>query len=489
MNIVWVTSEAAPYAKTGGLADVSASLPTALAENGHQVSVIMPYYPQVITPQLKQQIKPIGEPVGVPFGDGENWIQLHQHEINKNLSFYFIEFNAYYDRPRLYDWNGQEYDDNAQRYIFFCRAAMQTILARRINPDIIHTNDWHAALCNVYLKSHLYKDFPNFKNCRSVISIHNIGYQGVYDKNNMNLTGLGWDYFNYLCLEFHDQINLLKAGISTADMVSTVSPTYAEEILSPEYGFQLEKSLQHTAARGHLRGILNGIDIKEWDPKTDKLIPANYSPDDLSGKEICKAELQKKLGLAIRPDVPLYGLVSRLAYQKGIDVLIPAIEDMLINDDVQFAVVGSGEYWQECMLSDFAARFPDKFRCFIGYNNQLAHMVEAGCDFFVMPSRYEPCGLNQMYSMRYGTVPIVRATGGLEDTVINFSAKDIDKSTGFKFWDLYPEAISGTMRWAASVYKNDKAGFYKMVHNGMTTDFSWHHTATLYEELYVDAHR
>jgi starch synthase len=305
----------------------------------------------------------------------------------------------------------------------------------------------------------------------------------------MYFTGLGWDYFNHLCLEFHDQINLLKAGICTADMVSTVSPKYAEEILSEEYGFNLHYSLQHRAAQGKLRGILNGIDVDEWSPEKDTLIPANFTAENLSGKWECKAELQKELGLEVRADIPLMGIVSRLAYQKGIDVLIPAIENLLVNDDVQFAIIGSGEYWLENALSDFAARFPEKFRCYIGYNNRLAHMVEAGCDYFLMPSRYEPCGLNQMYSMRYGTVPIVRATGGLDDTVINFSAKDIDTCTGFKFWDLYPDAVVGTMRWATSVYHNDKGAFYKMVHNGMTKDFSWDHTATLYEELYADANR
>jgi starch synthase len=488
MDIVWVTSEATPYAKTGGLADVSASLPAALAERGHKVSVIMPYYPQAMK-ELTAKAKPILEPVGVPFGDTENWIQLREDKVNENLSYYFIEFNGFYDRPKLYDWNGQEYEDNAQRYIFFCRAAMQSVMALGLNPDILHTNDWHAALCNVYLKSHLYSDVPTFKKCRSVLSIHNIGYQGVYHKNNMYFTGLGWDYFNHLCLEFHDQINLLKAGICTADMVSTVSPKYAEEILSEEYGFNLHYSLQHRAAQGKLRGILNGIDVDEWSPEKDTLIPANFTAENLSGKWECKAELQKELGLEVRADIPLMGIVSRLAYQKGIDVLIPAIENLLVNDDVQFAIIGSGEYWLENALSDFAARFPEKFRCYIGYNNRLAHMVEAGCDYFLMPSRYEPCGLNQMYSMRYGTVPIVRATGGLDDTVINFSAKDIDTCTGFKFWDLYPDAVVGTMRWATSVYHNDKGAFYKMVHNGMTKDFSWDHTATLYEELYADANR
>ncbi len=487
MNIVWTTSEAVPYAKTGGLADVSYSLPYALAENGHNVSVIMPYYPQVMGDQCADTER-VYELLGVPFGDGnEEWAAIRQHKVTDKLSFYFIEYDKYYDRPRLYDWGGSEYADNAERFIFLSRAIMQAILALDIKVDVLHTNDWHTALCNVYLKSDLYCSYRNFSEAKSVMTIHNIGYQGVFNKFNLFKTGLSWEYFNFQCLEFYDQLNFLKAGVLSADMVTTVSPTYAEEILSPEYGFNLDNALKHRAVKGKLRGILNGIDIQEWAPETDKLIPHNYSHKDLSGKALCKAELQKEFGLEVRQDVPVYGVVSRLASQKGLDVFIESIDEMLKNDDVQFVVIGSGESWQEAALADFTKKYPNQFGCYIGYSNKLAHMVEAGADFFVMPSRYEPCGLNQMYSMRYGTVPIVRSTGGLEDTVLNYSADNLDSATGFKFYDLYPAALRGTMRWAASVYRNDKAAFEKMILNGMTTDFSWHLTAMEYEELYQHA--
>lgn len=489
MNIVWATSEAAPYAKTGGLADVSYSLPYALAENGHNVSVIMPYYPQVMGEKC-EDTECVCELLGVPLGEGnEEWARIRQHKINKNLSFYFIEHNQFFDRPKLYDWDGHEYTDNAQRFIFLSRAIMQAILALGIKADVLHANDWHTALCNVYLKSSLYNTFDNFSKTKSIMTIHNIGYQGVFHKSNLHWTGLGWDYFNFHCLEFYDQINLLKAGVMTADMVTTVSPTYAEEILSPEYSFNLEHPLQHRAVQGKLRGIINGIDIHEWNPETDKLIPYNFSDMDLSGKTLCKKALQEEFGLDVRPDVPIYGVVSRLATQKGLDVFIECIDEMLKSDDVQFVVIGSGEKWLEAALAEYTAAYPGKFGSFVGYNNKLAHLVEAGADFFVMPSRYEPCGLNQMYSMKYGTVPIVRSTGGLEDTVDNYSAENLNTATGFKFYDLYPAALRETMRWAASVYRNDKPAFLKMIKNGMTTDFSWHHTATEYEELYQHANK
>lgn len=489
MNIVWTTSEAAPYAKTGGLADVSFSLPYALAENGHNVSVFMPYYPQVMGERCKDTVK-VFELLGVPFGENnEEWASIRAHKVSDNLTFYFIEYDKYYDRPKLYDWGGSEYSDNAERFIFLSRAIMQAVLALDIKVDVLHANDWHTALCNVYVKSSLYSSYRHFADTKSIMTIHNIGYQGVFHKSNLMWTGLSWDYFNFQCLEFYDQLNFLKAGVLTADMVTTVSPTYAEEILSPEYGFSLENALQHRAVKGKLRGILNGIDVQEWDPATDELLPFNYSPDELSGKTLCKAELQKAFGLEVRANVPIYGVVSRLATQKGLDVFISCIDEMLQHDDVQFVVLGSGEQWQEEALKEFARQYPNKFGAYIGYNNKLAHLIEAGSDFFVMPSRYEPCGLNQMYSMKYGTVPIVRSTGGLEDTVHNYSASHLETATGFKFYDLYPAALRDTMRWAASIYRNDKQAFEKMMVNGMTTDFSWHLTATEYEELYEHANR
>ena len=488
MNIVFLTSEAHPYAKTGGLADVSFALPAALAQRGHKVSVIMPYYKQQMR-KLNLKIHSTHDLLSVPFGERREFAQILEHRLDENLTFYFIEFNLFFDRPALYDWDGTEYPDNGERFIFFSRAAMQAIVKLKLEPYILHTNDWHTALCNVYLHSLLYWSEPAFKHCKSVMTIHNIGYQGVFNKSNLMWTGLPWDFFNIYCLEFYDQLNLMKSGIMTADIVSTVSPTYAREILLPEFSFNLHHSLANCASRGKLRGILNGINTVQWDPEKDPYLPEKYSKADFTGKIICKAELQKKFSLPLRPDVPLFGVLSRLAYQKGVDVLIEALKDILLHDDVQFVIVGSGEKWLQEKLNDLAYHNATKVGVYIGYcSDELAHLVEAGCDMFVMPSRYEPCGLNQMYSMRYGTVPIVRATGGLDDTIDSYDPSKM-KSTGFKFWDLYPQSLVDTVRWAASVYNHDKIGFKHMQINGMSRDFSWSQTASHYEQLYEDAHR
>ena len=268
MKIFWVTSEATPYAKTGGLADVSGALPEALAKRGHQVTVFMPFYRQQMG-KLNLKFDERLDLIGVPFGPKIEWAGVNILKINKNLTFMFLEYDRFFDRPRLYDWDGKEYDDNAERFAFFCRAAMEVAVLRKLNPDILHVNDWHAALCSVYLKSDYYRTLPAFQKCRSALTIHNIGYQGIFPKEKLYWTGLGWDFFNYTCLEYHDCVNYLHGGIMTSDMVNAVSPTYASEILSPEYGFGLDASLRHVAARGRLRGILNGIDVDEWNPAKD----------------------------------------------------------------------------------------------------------------------------------------------------------------------------------------------------------------------------
>ncbi len=489
MKIVWASSEAVPYAKTGGLADVSASLPEALSLRGHQVSVIMPYYPQQ-TGRLNLSFDGHLDLLGVPFGDKTEWAAVRIKKINPRLTYYFIEYNRFFDRATLYDWQGHEYPDNPQRFIFFSRAVMETVTALSLNPDILHLNDWHCALCAVYLRSRYYAGHPAFRNCRSVMTIHNIGYQGNFDKGNMFWTGLGWEYFNWQCLEFYDRLNLLKGGIMCADMVSTVSHTYAEEILSPEFGFALDPSLRHRAYQGRLRGIANGIDADDWNPANDRRLPARFTPKSLTGKKICKRVLQQKFALKEKSDAPLFGVLSRLAYQKGLDVFAAALEDMLYHNDFQFLLIGSGDPGLEGHFRYLAGKYPDKFAAYIGYASDTdSHLLEAGCDFFIMPSRYEPCGLNQMYSMRYGTLPIVRQTGGLADTVLNYSEDTLDRSTGFVFHDLTPDALRGTIRWAADLYHRKPSALAKMRKNGMTTDFSWNHTASEYEKMYHDAHQ
>ncbi len=486
MKIAWLTSEAAPYAKTGGLADVSASLPAALADQGHEVSVIMPYYPQAMGKHCARTRIRLSD-FRVPFAWGTELAQIREERRGPRLTYYFIEFNRYFDRPFLYDHYGVEYGDQADRFIFFCRAAMEAVTALGLHPDILHSHDWHAALAQVYLKSHLYRDRPAFAGCRGVMTLHNLGYQGAFDKGCLFMTGLGWEYFNFTCLEYHDRLGLLKGGILCADMVTTVSPTYAQEILAPSFAFGLEPALRHVHGRGRLRGILNGIDINEWDPATDPELPAHYAVDDLGGKAVCKAALQRELGLAEEPKSTLIGIVSRLAHQKGIDVLIDIVENLMVYQKAQFAVLGSGESWLEARFSDLATRFPGRCGVYIGYHHRLAHLIEAGADLFAMPSRYEPCGLNQMYSMRYGTVPVARATGGLADTVVNYHPKKLAQGTGFLFRDLYPMALLNTLCWAIHVHREQPRHFARLQRNGMTRDFSWQHTAAEYEALYREA--
>ncbi len=488
LNIVWVTSEAVPYAKTGGLADVSGALPDALAERGHSVDVIMPWYPQISGNKI-QKFDSFSAPLGVPFGNTTEWARIRTLTVRPNLHFHFIEFDKFFDRPRLYDWQGKAYDDNAQRFLFFCRAAMQTVLALGLKVDILHANDWHAALCCLYLRSDLYRFEKSFQNARSVLTIHNLGYQGVFPKENIELTGLGWEWFHYNCIEFYDCLNLLKGGITTAHAVNAVSPTYGREILSPEYGFSLDSALRTCVYEGRLAGILNGIDVKEWNPQTDPLLPANFSADDLSGKKICRRALQKQFGLPVNDNIPLFATISRLAEQKGLDVLCSSLWSLLEqNTDLQCILVGSGNPELENAYSLLQNRFPRNFVFYKGYApDKISHLVEAGADFFVMPSRYEPCGLNQMYSMRYGTLPIVRSTGGLADTVINYSNSPENNSTGFVFYDLNTIALANTMRWAAEVLKKEPDAFRQMQKNAMTRDFSWNNTAAQYERMYENA--
>ncbi len=490
MNILWVASEAVPYAKTGGLADVSGALPEALAKRGHQVDVVMPWYPQ-ITGKLNLKFTSFSDPLGVPMGETTEWAQIRSLRINDNLRFHFIEFDRFFDRPRLYDWGGVEYGDNAQRFIFFSRAAMQAVQALNLYPDIVHANDWHSALCCVYLRSDLYAQNPHFAHARSVLTIHNIGYQGIFGKENLYWTGLGWGYFHYNCLEYYDQMNFLKAGVMTAYAVNAVSPAYAKEILSPEYGFGLDSSLRNCAASGRLRGILNGIDVTEWNPEQDKLLPASFCADNTVGKAVCRTELQKYFHLPVKEKTPLFATISRLAYQKGLDVLAASLTQLLENgEDIQFVLVGSGDSGLENWFHHLQERFPGKFAFFCGYApDSISHLVEAGADIFVMPSRYEPCGLNQMYSMRYGTLPLVRSTGGLADTVTNFDYQNTDTATGFVFYDLNTDSLASTMRWAADVRSREPEAFRQMIRNAMKRDLSWNNTASQYEQMYLDAHQ
>ena len=490
-RIFWCTSEAAPYAKTGGLADVSASLPAALAERGHEVTLIMPYYNWKMN-KFSPEYNGGMFALEVPSVEGACYCLVRCLEVKKRLTYCFIEYNRYFDRPSLYDYQGREFEDNAERFIFFSRACMELIRHLGKKADILHLNDWHTALCAAYLKSPLYCNEAVFKECKSVLTLHNVGYQGNFPGEKFACTGLPGEFFRFDALEFYGRLNFLKGGIALADEVNTVSPTYAKEILTSQYGYGLEGALQYCYSCGRLRGILNGIDVKEWDPANDKALPASYTAENMAGKDEAKKALAKYFHISCigknGKNLPLFGVISRLAAQKGLDVFADVLEELLPGMDARFILIGTGDPHLEWRYRSFAERFPDKFACYIGMaDEKLSHLLEAGSDFFVMPSRYEPCGLNQMYSMRYGTLPIVRSTGGLADTVKNYDKNDPSASTGFVFYDLTVQGLRDTIKWAEKTYSDSFEDILLMRKTAMNTDFSWDHTAQQYEEMYSDA--
>ncbi len=479
LNILFVASEAAPYAKEGGLGDVVGALPRFIRSLGHDVRIVMPRYYRV--DRAKYGLKPLQYPLGVPMGIiGTLWCGVYEGKLpNSDVTVYFLEFEQYFGRDGIYTENGQGYLDNDNRFVFLSRGALE--LARMIGfrPDVIHVHDWQTAVVPVFINT-IYKNDATVGRAATVLTIHNIQHQGDFYEGLMDVLGVGWEYFNFLNLEAYGKVNLLKGGIYHATVLSAVSETYSREIQTPEYGYNLDGVVRERAS--DLYGILNGVDYDEWNPETDKFIVANYSAYDLSGKALCKADLQRTMGLPVRDDVPIIGIVSRLVYQKGIDVFAAAIY-RLLEMDIQIAMLGSGEPWAHFFFGGMAASNPEKFACVIGYDNSLAHKIEAGADLFLMPSRFEPCGLNQMYSLRYGTLPIVRATGGLNDTVENFDETKFT-GTGFKFYDLTPDAIVNTVGWAINTYYNNKEAMATLIQNAMSKRFTWDESARQYEKIY-----
>lgn len=476
MNIAMISSEVVPFAKTGGLADVAGTLPRALAKAGANVSVIMPYYRKISA--KKFGIKPLKKTVKVTVGTKEVSGEIHHLKVAQNYDVYFISQPKYYDREELYQTADGDYPDNAERFIFFSKAAIALIEQLGTTFDIIHCHDWQSALVPVYLKS-LYKNHKNFAKTKSVLTIHNLGYQGVFWHLDMPMVGLGWEYFTFDKLEFYGKINFLKGGIVYSDAITTVSKKYAQEILTPEFGCGLEGVLKQRSK--DLYGILNGIDYTEWDPSSDALLPKTFTPKDLSGKVACRAKLQNHFKLPMRSGVPLFGIISRLTSQKGFDLLEQALPK-LMNSNVQLVILGTGEAKYHQMLKQLAQKYPSEMGLALAFDNNLAHLIEAGSDFFLMPSRYEPCGLNQMISMKYGTIPIVRATGGLDDSITNFDPKS-GKGTGFKFTEYKAEELLGAIDRAMGIFKQPKF-FERIVQNAMAEDFSWDRSAREYQALY-----
>jgi starch synthase len=476
MRILMAAPECVPFAKTGGLADVVGALPVALAEMGHEVAVIMPRY-QTVRLDSPTTLIPS---MSVPMGGVLRFASLLEGpplgKPGAAVRTFFVDHPPFYDRPTIYGPAGGEYWDNAGRFAFFCYAVMEA--AKQVfRPDILHAHDWPAALLPVLKKSNYMYDWA-WGPVKTVLTIHNIGYgyQGEFDKAAVPGVGLSWDLFRMDRLEHHDHVNFLKGGIVYSDAVTTVSPRYAEEIKTPPFGAGLDGVIRDHA--GKLHGILNGVDYGEWDPERDKFLVENYGPDDLSGKRECKRDLLQSFELPSEDadlDRPLIGIVSRFATQKGFDLIAASAYD-LVGRDLTLVALGTGEPAYERLFRDLHTAFPGRVAVRIGFSNELAHKIEAGADMFLMPSRYEPCGLNQMYSLKYGTPPIVRATGGLDDTV--------DAETGFKF--VHHDGIG--LMWAVGEALNayhDRPRWEKMMQAGMARDHSWAASAREYEKVYL----
>lgn len=466
MKILMIASEATPFCKTGGLADVIGALPAALKYLGHDVAVVIPGYRAI---QFPGGVREVYRNLHISLGSGYR-VDLYE-AVERDVPFYFVDCPELFDRDGLYGSGGSDYPDNHIRFAVFSMAALN--VARHLfRPQIIHCHDWQSALVPVYIRQFFQGD-PTFLTAKLLFTIHNLGYQGIFPAHVLPEIGVDPGLFTPDLLEFYGKLNLLKGGIVFSDFVSTVSKAYAREIQTPEYGFGLENLLRTRADR--LTGIINGVDYVEWSPDTDGYIARNYSLEDLSGKRECKRALLQELGLAADdPDRPAIGIVSRFVDQKGFD-LIAEIAPELAALDIYMSILGSGEERYESMFQHLAAAFPDKFGVRIGYDNALAHRIEAGADMFLMPSRYEPCGLNQIYSLRYGTIPIVRATGGLDDT--------IDTETGFKFSEYAGWALYGAIETAVLAYQ-DRQGWLKRIRRAMSKDYSWTASAAEYVALY-----
>ncbi|HXT11092.1 MAG TPA: glycogen synthase GlgA [Candidatus Angelobacter sp.] len=476
MNVLLASSEVHPYSKTGGLADMVGALAKSLARQGHEVSLITPRYAGI--EKKFPQIKPLDLKLALPLGarkvEGKVW-SLSPAE---RLTIYFIDQPEFYHRHSPYlQPDGISYPDNDERFLFFSKAVVH--LARRVlKPDLVHVHDWQVGFVPLMIRHESLTD--GWQNPPpTVLTIHNQAYQGTFPGWRYEFTNLPWEYFNIDGAEFYGQVNCLKAGIAFADIVSTVSPRYAREITTAEFGCGLEGLLQKR--QDVLVGILNGIDYEEWNTTHNPHVKHPYSVEDFTGKTANKLDLQKELGLPVNAKVPLFGSVSRLIEQKGVDILLGALEEML-SADMQFVVLGTGDVAFENGYRELARRYPTKVAAQIGFNQGLSQRIEAGCDFFAMPSRYEPCGLNQMYSLHYGTVPIVRVTGGLDDSVTDIS-EDRNRADGIKFIEYSNGAVAKAIRKALALYgEPELLRHYRL--NGMSADFSWETTARKYTEVY-----
>lgn len=476
IKVCLAASECAPFAKTGGLADVCGSLPKALEAQGCEVKVFLPLYKNIKIDE--HNIIPEGELQDIPValdGKGITFSVSTSHLPDSNVQVFFIDCPVYFGRETVYTCD----EDEDERFILFQLAVLETLQRMKWAPDIMHCNDWQTSLIPVFLKTNYIWD-KLFENTRSLLSIHNIGYQGRFAPETVAKANLSPDdYYPGGHYEFNGTFSFLKAGIIYADAISTVSPTYAKEIQTPEYGAGLDGVL--SARKDHLFGILNGIDTDLWNPDKDPIIRYTYDWDTIGLKQKNKIELFKRIERNFNPDAPTIGIVTRLAGQKGFELLEPILTNVMA-EGFQFVLLGSGEDKYEDFFKAADRLYRDRFLSYIGYSNELAHLITAGCDMTLMPSYYEPCGLNQMYSLNYGTVPIVRKTGGLADTVFDFN-DDNETGNGFTFEEFTSAALFDAIKRAGALY-NDKERWMEVMHRGMSADFSWGKSAMKYIELY-----
>jgi starch synthase len=477
MKVLLTSSEVHPYSKTGGLGDMIASLGKGLAQLGHAVTLISPLYRGIAEsfPELKSSGKSVSVSQGGQTRTGDLW----QLEVEPNLKLVFVDQPEYFDRAALYSIDGADYPDNAERFIFFSKAVLQVTQQAETSFDILHAHDWQTALLAALVAAER-RQTGWGRDLSTCLTVHNLAYQGVFPAAAFSLTGLPQEFFTTETSEFYGQFNCLKAGLATADALTTVSPRYAEEIRTPEFGCGLDGLLVKRGAA--LSGILNGVDYEEWQTFRNPHLKAPYSLKSLAGKRANKLALQEELGLAPDPNAPLFGSVTRLVEQKGVDLTLAALEELLPRTSLQYAMLGSGDPRFEHAYEDLARRHPGHVAVQFGYHNGLAHRIEAGSDFYLMPSRFEPCGLNQLYSLRYGSIPIVRSVGGLADSVVDLTESE-EHATGIKFSEANGAALAHAIRKALCLY--DEPDLMKhFQRNGMTLDYSNCRSAKAYSELY-----
>lgn len=476
LKILIASSEVYPFAKTGGLADIAGALPKALKQLGHDVRVIMPKHKCVA--QCPLGIRPIGLDVDIPVGGTRKKGFLYSSHLNDGTPVYFVGNESYFSRDPIYGTRYGDYPDNAERFIFFCRSILEVCKSVGFQPDIIHCNDWQTGLVTVYLKTVYAKD-KWFKNTRTIFSVHNLGYQGNFPSSELKTAGLPFSLFTPKGVEFYNHFSFLKSALVFADLLTTVSPTYAKEIQTKAYGFKMDGILRRRSK--DLFGILNGVDYQEWNPESDPDIEKNYNPENITGKLACKRKLADLFSLKVEDDTPILSMVTRLSSQKGIDLVIEILDDLLA-EGAAFVLLGSGDSMYEDYFLKLKKQFPEKMGAFIGFDEKMAHQVLAGTDFLLMPSQYEPCGLTQMYSLKYGAVPIVRAVGGLADSIKEFSPKT-SRGTGFKFKKFASENLHHTIQKALSVYRK-KDQWQKLTLNDMNANLGWDRAAKKYCQLY-----